>query len=461
MSLSHLADPSNTIIALATPAGRGAISVLRLSGDQSIQIVNQVFRGKDLEKQPSHTIHFGTIREENEIVDEVLVSLFKGPKSFTGEDVIEISCHGSPYIVNRLIRLFLGLGARYAKAGEFTKRAFANGRFDLAQAEAVADLIAADSAAGHQAALNQMRGGFSKEIRLLREKLINFASLIELELDFSEEDVEFADRTLLRGLIAEIQAVILQLIQSFSLGNVIKNGVPTVIAGRPNAGKSTLLNALLNEDKAIVSEIPGTTRDFIEDELVIEGISFRFIDTAGLRETQDQIEAIGVQRTYAKMKDASLILYLFDITQTSVSEFFVQIEALKELKVPFLAIANKIDLLPNGELPLEFQQITHLVGISAGQQQHLEDLKTKLLQLVNADQFSSGNAIVTNVRHYESLTNTQKALEEVLLALDSGITGDFLAMDIRQALHHLGEITGEITTDDLLGNIFSKFCIGK
>jgi len=458
--LEELASHHDTIVALATASGQGAIAVLRISGPDTFQHVNRLFKGKNLLEQASHTIHFGTLRYQAEVLDEVLVSLFRAPNSYTGEDVIEISCHGSPYIVRKLIEVFMEMGVRYAKAGEFTKRAFTNGKFDLAQAEAVADLIAADSAMAHRAAMNQMRGGFSQEIAKLREKLINFASLIELELDFSEEDVEFADRGQLRALVEELLSVVKKLAASFSLGNVIKNGVPTVIAGKPNAGKSTLLNALLNEEKAIVSDVPGTTRDFIEDEIVIEGVAFRFIDTAGLRETLDKVEAIGVQRTYEKMKQASLIIYLFDIATTDFAEFERETALLHELGVPFVAVANKLDMV-NGQLPEAFSQVPDLIAISADQHQHLEELKSYLLKLVHLDQIRTENTVVTNARHFEALQMTQKSLHDVLKGLDNQVTGDFLAMDIRSALHFLGEITGQITTDDLLGNIFSKFCIGK
>lgn len=460
MAHHDLLQNEDTIIALATPPGVGAIAVLRLSGKDAIKTTNAVFHGKNLEKQDSHTIHFGTLRDEGRIVDEVLVSLFVNPKSYTGENVVEISTHGSNYIIREVIQLFLKHGVRYAKAGEFTRRAFLNGKLDLAQAEAVADLISSDSEISHKSAMNQMRGGFSQEIKHLREKLIHFASMIELELDFSEEDVEFADRDELRDLIEELQQTIKLLADSFKVGNVIKNGVPTVIAGKPNAGKSTLLNALLNEEKAIVSDIPGTTRDFIEDELVIDGIGFRFIDTAGLRDTDDQVEAIGVQRTYAKMKEASLIIYLFDLKETTTDEVIQEEKALKQLGIPYLLIGNKLDLVGN-QIPEAFQNLKELITISAKNQASIEILKAKILEAVNADDFRTGNAIVTNARHYESLIQTCNALDDVLSALDEELTGDFLALDIRNALHYLGEITGEITTDDLLGNIFSKFCIGK
>lgn len=456
-----LSEREDTIIALATPQGVGAIAVIRISGKDAIRVCNEVFFGKNLEEQPSHTIHLGTIRDGEKIIDEVLVSLFKGPRSFTKENVVEISTHGSSYIVNQVLKLFVRKGIRLAKPGEFTQRAFLNGQFDLAQAEAVADLIHSDSESSHQAALNQMRGGFSSEIQELRNQLIHFASMIELELDFSEEDVEFVSREGLRQLVERILRLVEELILSFDLGNVIKNGVPTVIAGKPNAGKSTLLNALLNEEKAIVSDIAGTTRDFIEDELSLGGVIFRFIDTAGLRETTDTIEAIGVSRTQEKMRTASLILYLFDLSTTDLVEVHRDLNKLDNLGVPYLKVGNKLDASkPNivKELQVSYPD---MLFISAGNKQNLELLKARILELVNLDKFRTGNTIVTNVRHYDSLTKTRESLLEVLGGLDQQVTNDFLAMDIRRALHYLGEITGEVTTDDLLANIFSKFCIGK
>ncbi|UJP63784.1 tRNA uridine-5-carboxymethylaminomethyl(34) synthesis GTPase MnmE [Mongoliitalea daihaiensis] len=456
-----LHQKEDTIIALATPQGVGAIAVIRLSGKDAIKLTNEVFKGKDLEKQASHTIHFGTIRDGEKIIDEVLVSLFIAPKSFTKENVVEISTHGSSYIVNQVLKLLIRKGARPAKPGEFTQRAFLNGQFDLAQAEAVADLIHSDSEASHQAALSQMRGGFSNEISRLRAELIHFASMIELELDFTEEDVEFASRDDLRTLVEALLKVVELLIGSFDLGNVIKNGVPTVIAGKPNAGKSTLLNALLNEEKAIVSDIAGTTRDFIEDEINIGGVIFRFIDTAGLRETTDVIEAIGVSRTQEKMKTASLILYLFDLTDTSMVEIHRDVNKLENLGVPFLKVANKIDKAAPAILEELQRTYKDTIFISAGQKENLDDLKRRILELVNLDKFKTGNTIVTNIRHYDSLNKTRESLIDVLTGLDNEVTNDFLAMDIRRSLHYLGEITGEITTDDLLANIFSKFCIGK
>jgi len=459
--MQGLLQNEDTIIALSTPQGVGAIGVIRLSGKEAIVLTNAVFHGKNLSKQESHTIHFGTIRDENKILDEVLISLFVAPRSFTKENVVEISCHGSNYVIRQIIQLLIRKGARPAKPGEFTKRAFMNGQFDLAQAEAVADLINADSEAAHQAALNQMRGGFSNDIKHLRDELVHFASMIELELDFGEEDVEFASRDDLKALIDKLLKVINDLIQSFDLGNVIKNGVPTVIAGKPNAGKSTLLNALLNEDRAIVSEIAGTTRDLIEDEVIIGGVAFRFIDTAGLRETTDTIEAIGVERTEASMKKASLIIYLFDLAETDVVEMNKEISKLENAGVPFLKLGNKIDKVAQSVVEGFQEQHPDMLFLSAKDTEQVEKLKERVLELVNLDKFKRGDTIVTNIRHYDSLLQTRNALMDVITGIDNGVTNDFVAMDIRQSLHYLGEITGEITTDDLLANIFGKFCIGK
>jgi len=460
LTSNHFSNHSDTIVALSTPQGVGAIGVIRLSGKEAISICSSVFPSKDLAKVATHTVHVGAIHDEHRVLDEVVVTVFKGPNSFTKEDVIEISCHGSSFIIKEIIQLLLRKGARHAKAGEFTLRAFLNGRFDLAQAEAVADLIASDTEASHQVALQQMRGGFSEEIRQLREQLIYFASLVELELDFSEEDVEFADRTQLRTLINEIKRVIDRLIQSFSLGNVIKNGVPTVIIGKPNAGKSTLLNTLLNEEKAIVSEIPGTTRDFIEDELIVEGITFRFIDTAGLREATDTIEAMGVKRTREKMIQASLIIYLFDVNSTSEKELIRDLEELKGLSGSSLIVGNKIDA--NEEvIQTKFNNFDGILYISAKRKKGIEELKARLLETIQFEKFKQNDTLVTNMRHYESLRETRKALQGVLKGMDERVPGDLLAQDIRQALFHLGEITGEINTEDLLDTIFSKFCIGK
>ena len=449
---------SETICAVATPAGIGAIGVIRVSGSETFPIVNKIFRGKNLEKQASHTIHFGTIRDGEMIVDEVLVSLFKAPSSYTREDTIEISCHGSDFIIQKILKLILREGARLANAGEFTQRAFMNGQLDLTQAEAVADLIASDSEASHQTAINQIRGGFSKQIAQLREQLINFASLIELELDFGEEDVEFADREDLRQLIYRIQTVLVPLIDSFEMGNVIKNGVPTVIVGKPNAGKSTLLNRLLNEEKAIVSDIAGTTRDVIEDELFIEGIRFRLIDTAGLRKATDTIEAIGVERTMQQMEKASLIVYLFDANEIQLSVISKQ---LSEFNAPYILVGNKVDKL-SSELKIEFESAyPEIIWISASNNLNINQLKNILVKKVKTKEIKSGDTVVTNLRHYQHLYQTNESLNNILEGLSQSITGDFLAQDIRFALHHLGEITGVITTDDLLANIFSKFCIGK
>jgi tRNA modification GTPase len=450
---------NDTIIALATAQGISAIAVIRLSGTGSIAVTQKLFKGKNLLEQPTHTIHFGTINNGDKMIDEVLVSIFKEPNSFTKENAVEISCHGSPVIVKEIIKAFLKQGVRLAEPGEFTKRAFLQGRFDLAQAEAVADLIHAETDNARQAALNQMRGGFSNEIKRLREELIHFASLVELELDFGEEDVEFAKRDDLAILIKKIQSYLTSLIESFDQGNAIKNGIPTVIAGRPNAGKSTLLNALLNEERAIVSEIAGTTRDVIEDEMQLGGINFRFIDTAGLRETKDVIEAIGVQRTKEQMQKASLILYLFDLSTLTAREIQDDILSLDELGIPYFKIGNKLDLVD--PVLIEKLAAQNFIFISASNKTNIEQLKEAILAKFKINEVKQGDVLVTNLRHYENLTQTYESLERVLYGMATDVTGDFLAMDIRQSLHYLGLITGEITTDDLLDNIFSKFCIGK
>jgi tRNA modification GTPase len=448
-----------TIVALATPNGIGAIGVIRLSGPDAIKIINSVFKGKNLEQQDSHTIHFGTIRDGENIIDEVLVSLFIAPKSYTKENVVEISCHGSKYIIDRIIKLLIKQGARLAKAGEFTLRAFLNGGLDLSQAEAVADLIASNSKASHQLAMQQMRGGFSNELKALREQLIHFASMIELELDFGEEDVEFANREDLRRLILLLHKNISNLIRSFDLGNVIKNGVPVVIAGKPNVGKSTLLNAILNEERAIVSEIAGTTRDTVEDEINIKGINFRFIDTAGIRETQDIIEAKGVERTFEKIKTSAVVLYLFDAKETNEEELNQILTDLKAVinqnNSTLIVIANKVDIHP-------LNNANHtILQISAKEKVNLQLLEDALLDAVNLNLLNSDEVIISNIRHLEALQKTKEALNRVLDGIDNPVTSDFLALDIKQALHYLGEIVGIVTTDDLLENIFSKFCIGK
>ncbi|GAB3887248.1 tRNA uridine-5-carboxymethylaminomethyl(34) synthesis GTPase MnmE [Spirosoma agri] len=452
------------IAALATAPGIGAIAVLRVSGEGAIDIANRIFQGKDLTTQGSHTAHFGTVRNtDGSIIDEVLVTVFRAPKSFTKEDVVEISCHGSEFIIQQILRRLTQEGARLARPGEFTQRAFLNGQFDLVQAEAVADLIASDSDASHRAALTQLRGGFSKQLKTLRQQLIDFVALVELELDFGEEDVEFAHRDKLRQLMLDIRRVLHPLLDSFSTGNAIKNGVSTVIVGKPNAGKSTLLNALLNEEKAIVSDIPGTTRDTIEDELFIDGIRFRLIDTAGLRQATDQIEAIGIERTQQKMRDASLVIYLFDGKNSSPDDLQTSIAEIRSSGKPYLLVGNKLDAITENERQtLETIAAEPIVWISAAKHSHLDTLKTSLSSRVRTDTaVQTGSAVVTNARHYEHLTGTDDALARAIAGLDVGVTPDWLAMDLRVALRHLGELTGEITTDDLLESIFSKFCIGK
>ncbi|MDN3588678.1 tRNA uridine-5-carboxymethylaminomethyl(34) synthesis GTPase MnmE [Pedobacter aquatilis] len=451
-------DNQDTIIALSTPPGSGAIGVIRLSGPDAISLTNSVFAGKDLEKQHTHTLHFGLIKDGESIVDEVVAGLYVAPRSYTKENVVEISCHGSNYIIQQIINLLISKGARAAKPGEFTLRAFLNGAFDLSQAEAVADLIASNSKASHDVAMQQMRGGFANELKALRERLIHFASMIELELDFAEEDVEFANREQLKDLVNKINQVLRRLISSFEMGNVIKNGVPVVIAGKPNVGKSTLLNALLNEERAIVSDIAGTTRDTIEDELTIGGVVFRFIDTAGIRDTADIIEALGVERTLEKMKQAKLIIYMADAKQ-SLSELEEQIRGLAQLAIPYLVLLNKSDLID--ETQRKAFESLNVVFISAKEKIGIEALKDTLLEQVNLHHINTSETLVTNIRHVEALKQTEHALKRVLDNADNPVTSDFLAMDIKQALHYLGEITGTVTTDDLLENIFTKFCIGK
>jgi tRNA modification GTPase len=467
----HHNNLSDTIVALATPPGIGAIGVIRLSGAKAINICNQFFPSKDLSKKASHTIHYGTIRnEKNDVIDEVLISIFKNPTSYTGENVIEISCHGSQYIHQQVIELFIRNGARMANRGEFTLRAFLNGKMDLSQAEAVADLISSDSSASHEIAMKQMRGGFSQEIKVLREELIRFASLIELELDFGEEDVEFANRDDLRTLVAQIQDLITRLIQSFQLGNVIKNGVTTVIAGRPNAGKSTLLNALLNEERAIVSDIAGTTRDTIEEVLNINGIQFRLVDTAGIREATDQIEAIGVEKAYEQIKKSSILVYVYDAMTLDESEIITDLEKLHQEGLTTIVIGNKMDIVnsldnfnsDSAEKLIEpYKEKHHFLYISAKEKGKIQEVKDALYKAVMDGNLSMDNTIVTNARHFQALSKANQSLSEVMNGLDIGITGDFLAQDIRHSLSYLGEITGEIATDDLLDKIFRDFCIGK
>ena len=452
----------DTIIALATPSGVGAIAVIRISGGHAIDIVSKHFKSvinKKLIEQKSHTIHLGHIIDGKKFLDQVLVSIFKNPHSYTGEDVVEISCHGSVYIQQQIIQLFLRNGCRMAAAGEFTMRAFLNGKMDLSQAEAVADLIVSDSEAAHQIAMQQMRGGFSNEIKKLRQELLNFASLIELELDFSQEDVEFADRIQFNTLLDKITTVLKGLIDSFALGNVIKNGIPIAIVGEPNVGKSTLLNAILNEDRAIVSDIPGTTRDTVEDQIAIGGVNFRFIDTAGIRNTEDKIEQIGIARAYEKIEQAQLVIYLFEASEDKA----VEIEALRN-KYPdknILLIANKIDTVKKDRVRELKNTFKDLVLLSAKDGKGIEELKEKLLTLSNAGQMGKNDTIVTNNRHYDALLKALEAIQKVKEGMDMELSSDLMAIDIREALFHLGEITGSVSTDDLLGNIFSNFCIGK
>ncbi len=463
---------NDTIVALATPSGAGAVAIIRMSGKDAITIASNVFQsvsGKDIAQQKTHTIHLGTIVEDSKIYDQVLISIFKNPNSYTGEDVIEISCHGSTFIQQQIIQLLLRQGCRMAQAGEFTLRAFLNGKLDLSQAEAVADLISSDNEASHQIAMQQMRGGFSSEIAKLREELLNFASLIELELDFAEEDVEFADRTQFHDLLNRIEFVLKRLIDSFAVGNVIKNGIPVAIVGEPNVGKSTLLNALLNEERAIVSEIAGTTRDTIEDELVIGGIGFRFIDTAGIRETKDVVESIGIKKTFEKIDQAQVVILLLDAKDLQVSglKFQVEIEKIKNKfpQKPLLVLINKVDLLSKEDVETIRQQLItlnlKLETISAKNKTGIEDLKNHLLSFVNTGALRNNETIVTNTRHYDALLKALEEIQKVKFGLNSNLPSDLMAIDIRQALYYFGEITGEVTNDELLGNIFANFCIGK
>ena len=452
----------DTIVAFATPPGVGAIAVLRLSGKDAWAVTAKHFKsvgGKSLKQQKSHTIHLGHILRDGQELDQVLVSLFKGPRSYTGEDVVEINCHGSQYIQQEILQLFIDAGLRLASPGEFTLRAFLNGKMALDQAEAVADLIASDSEASHRVAMEHMRGGFSLDIKALREQLLNFASLIELELDFSGEDVEFADRTQLLQLLDALTARIKSLLDSFALGNAIKSGIPIAIVGAPNVGKSTLLNALLQEERAIVSNIPGTTRDTIEDELIIGGIRFRFIDTAGIRETEDSIERIGIEKTQASIEKAQLVLYMLEAQELSQKRLS-QIQKDYPQR-PLVVLGNKAETLsPESRTALE-KALPEALLISAKEQEGLDSLKEALLSKMKLGEIQSEDNLLTNSRHYEALQKTLLAIGEVKAAVKNEVPGDLLAIDLRQALHHLGEITGSVTTDDLLGNIFSNFCIGK
>lgn len=448
-------DINGTIAAIATPPGEGAIGIIRLSGADAITIADKIFYGKKLAAQPSHTIHFGKIKDGDEVIDEVVVSLYKGPKSYTGEDVVEISCHGSQYVLERVLELCLRNGAIIAKAGEFTQRAFLNNKMDLTQAEAVADLIASQSGAAHRAAIHNLRGGFSDELKDLREQLIQFSALLELELDFSEEDVEFADRTKFYELIQLLTDTTERLIISFSLGNVIKKGVSVAIVGKPNAGKSTLLNALLNEERAIVSEIAGTTRDSIEETLNINGILFRLIDTAGIREhTSDIVETMGVQRSRDIMKRADIVVYLFDMNEEKVADVNDQKAVFDQEGVKYILVGNKADV---GER--EFGE--EVLYIAAKKKENVHQLRDTLYDKVVGGQVSTEGTVVTNARHHSSLQEVLRSLQDIKAGLDNNISGDLIALDVRRCLHYLGEITGQVTTEDKLDYIFSKFCIGK
>ena len=458
---SHVIDWDDTVVALATPPGMGAIGVIRVSGKQTFPILNDLFPSKNLLEQASHTIVVGLLKDQNKVLDEVVLSLFKGPKSYTGEDVIEISCHGSAYIQAQIIASITARGARLAKAGEFTQRAFLNGKLDLAQAESVADLIASNSEASKRAAIHTMRGGFSTDLAYLREQLIKFSALIELELDFAEEDVEFANRSALHSTVDELQQATQQLINSFALGNVIKNGVQVAIIGKPNAGKSTLLNALLNENRAIVSDIAGTTRDTIEEVLNIEGVLFRLIDTAGIRtQTDDVIEQLGVAKSLEKMNAADLVVYLFDAATTSIADIELVAKELTSTGIKHVLVANKIDSITPEKLA-ELQTDASIVCIAAKNKLAIDTLKTALVQKAVGGDVQTESTVVTNTRHQDALLKLQASLHDVSAGLSAKITGDLLALDIRQCLHYLGLITGEITNNDQLDYIFSKFCIGK
>ena len=462
-------NTNDTITALASASGSGAVAIIRVSGPKAFTIVNSIFTAKSKKsilEQDSHTIHLGHIKDDTKVLDEVLISLFKNPRSYTGEDVIEINCHGSSYIQQEILQLLLRKGCRTAEAGEFTLRAFLNGKMDLSQAEAVADLIASDSEAAHQIAIQQMRGGFSNEIKKLRDELLNFASLLELELDFAEEDVEFADRSQFIALLSKIEILLKRLIDSFALGNVIKNGIPVSIVGAPNVGKSTLLNALLNEERAIVSDIAGTTRDTVEDEISIGGLRFRFIDTAGIRETKDTIEHIGIQKTFEKISQAKVVIYLIDSSKLdiegldSIKNEIAQIKNQHPLK-PLIVIGNKVDALNSNKKKAISNSISEILFISAKQKTGITELTNKLLSFVNDGSLRNDETIVTNSRHYDSLIKSLEQIQNVQGGMNMQLSGDLLAIDLREALFHLGNITGEVTNDELLGNIFANFCIGK
>ncbi len=458
---SKLSGWEDTIVAVATAPGIGAIAVIRLSGPDAFTIANKIFPGKDLLLQASHTIHFGNIKSGNKSIDEGVVSLFKGPKSYTGEDVIEIGCHGSPFVQREIIEACISLGARLAKPGEFTQRAFLNGKIDLTQAEAVADLIASNTAASQQAALHNIRGGFSNVLKKLREELIQFSALIELELDFSEEDVEFADRKKFYALIENADTITEGLLQSFKLGNVIKNGVSVAIVGKPNAGKSTLLNTLLNENRAIVSDIAGTTRDTIEEVINIDGILFRLIDTAGIREgSNDIIELIGIEKSREKIQHSDEVVYIFDVNTESREELAAAIALISEKNNNYTLVGNKTDKMGDSAAAEKFAG-EDVLFISAKEHYHINLLKQKLVDKVIQGNLDTENTIITNARHYEALREVQNSLHAIKEGLDNDISGDLLALDIRRCLHYISEITGDISNEDVLDFIFSKFCIGK
>lgn len=447
---------NETIAAIATPPGEGAIGIIRLSGSSAIEIADKIFFGKLLVKQHSHTIHFGKIKDGDEVVDEVVASLYKGPTSYTGEDVIEISCHGSQYVLERVLNLCLKNGAILAKAGEFTQRAYLNGKMDLTQAEAVADLIASQSGAAHKAAIHNLRGGFSSELVQLREQLIQFSALLELELDFSEEDVAFADRGQFYDLISLITATTERLASSFSLGNVIKKGVSIAIIGKPNAGKSTLLNALLNEERAIVSDIAGTTRDSIEEVLNINGILFRLIDTAGIRtHTTDAIEEMGMQRSKDIMQRADIVVYLFDVNSEENDALEQQKNTMADAGIKYLLVGNKTDIAQ------QLNEQDYILYLSAKNKENIQTLRQALYDRVVDGKISTEGTIVTNARHHAALKEVLTSLADIKAGLDNNISGDLIALDVRRCLHYLGEITGQVTTEDKLDYIFSKFCIGK
>lgn len=465
-----LSTASETIAAISTAPGAGGIAVVRLSGKEALSIADKIFRspaGKVLSQQPANTIHFGTIMHQNEPIDEVLVSVFRAPHSFTGEDVVEISCHGSLYIQQSILQSLITEGATMARAGEFTQRAFINGKIDLSQAEAVADIIAANSAAAHRMAFNQMRGGFAKKLQHLRTQLLNFASLIELELDFSEEDVEFANRKDLEELAHTIKTEISSLANSFSVGNAIKNGIPVALVGETNVGKSTLLNVLLQEDKALVSDIHGTTRDVIEDTIVIQGVEFRFIDTAGIRETSDTVERMGIERTLKKIEQASVVLWVIDATKASEYIEWLTEKITARATGKIILIFNKLDKISEEEKAIlteqfsQFDSSVERIYISAKNKQNIALLEKALLKTAHLPTIEGNHLIVSNTRHYEALKKSLDAIEQVINGLKQHISTDLLAIDIRNCMRHLGEITGEITENEILGNIFSKFCIGK